>query len=458
MFFSIATTHAPATDLGFLLMKHPERVHEVELGFGKAVVFYPQASAEHCEAALVLDVDPVGLVRGRGDGEGLMDQYVNDRPYAASSFLSVALNRCFRTAMTGVSKERPDLADSKIPLKVRVCPVPARGGEAVLRSLFEPLGWTVTFASIEGPNGPSRYVDLTLEGVQRVAEALSHVYVLIPVLDDDKHYWVGDDEVEKLIAKARPWLATHPARELITLRYLKKRRSLARAALARLSSGEAADVAGEAAARESREEKLEAPVRLSDIRLDTVVETLAAKGVRVIADLGCGEGKLTGRLVRDRRFEKIIGLDASSRALEIAADRLKLNLAGGPKEGRVALLHGALTYRDARWKEAEAATLVEVIEHLDADRLPALAQAVFGYARPKVVVVTTPNAEHNVMFPTLAAGTFRHPDHRFEWSRAEFRTWGDAVAEMFGYAVSYADIGEAHAAHGPPTQMAVFER
>src|SRR5262245_6915107 len=235
MFVSIATTHRPATDLGFLLMKNPERVHEVELSFGKGFVFFPEADAARCEAVLTIEVDPVGLVRGKGQGEGLLDRYVNDRPYAASSFLSVALNRAFRTAMTGASKERPELAATPIPLTIRVTPLPARGGETVIRQLFEPLGWTVEVERIEEPAGPARYYDLRLAGSMRVAETLTDVFVRIPVLDDDKHYWVGDDEVDKLLAKGKEWLAKHPAKELIAQRYLKNRRALARAALARLA-------------------------------------------------------------------------------------------------------------------------------------------------------------------------------------------------------------------------------
>lgn len=458
MFLSIATNHRPATDLGFLLMKHPDRVHEVELAFGKAIVFFPVATAERCEAVLTLDVDPIGLVRGRGEGAGLLDQYVNDRPYAASSFLSVALNRAFRTAMTGQSRERQTLADSKMPLELSVCPLPAKGGETLLRSLFEPLGWQVAFERVRAGDTPSRYVALTLKGEQRLAEALSHLYVLIPVLDDEKHYWVGDDEVEKLLAKAGAWLGTHPAKDLIALRYLKKRRGLARAALERLARDGAADVIGEAETTQTREEKLEAPARLNDLRMEAVVGVLSEKGVKSVADLGCGEGKLLSRLVRGRQFERIVGLDASSRALEVAAERLRLNEAGGPKEGRVTLLHGALTYRDARWSDVDAATLIEVIEHLDADRIPALEKVVFGSAQPKLVLVTTPNAEHNVLFPALAAGALRHPDHRFEWTRAEFVAWAGSVCERFGYAASLRDVGEAHAEYGPPTQMAVFER
>jgi 3' terminal RNA ribose 2'-O-methyltransferase Hen1 len=458
MFLSIATTHQPATDLGFLLMKHPDRAHETALSFGKALVFYPEASAERCEAALVLDVDPVGLVRGRGVGEGLLDQYVNDRPYAATSFLSVALNRAFRTAMTGVSKERPQLAATSIPLEVRVSPLPAPGGQDFLRSLFEPLGWNVSVERVEGPDGPSRYVALTLRGVQRVADALSHFYVLIPVLDDDKHYWVGDDEVEKLLAKGGEWLGGHPQKEVIARRYLKHRRNLARVALARLAPEEAEDSIEEVAPRDAAEAALEKPLRLNEQRMEVVTEALAAAGAKVIADLGCGEGNLLGRLVRDKRFSRVIGLDASARSLERAADRLKLNFAGGPSTDRDALLHGALTYRDERWKEADAAVLVEVIEHLESDRLPALAQVVFGAARPKTVIVTTPNAEHNVLFPNLPVDKFRHPDHRFEWTRAQFRAWAGEIEAKFGYAAVLSEIGTTDETVGAPTQMAVFTR
>lgn len=456
MFLSIATTHRPATDLGYLLMKHPDRAHETELGFGKALVFFPEAGPERSEAVLTLDIDPIGLVRGRGTGEGLLDQYVNDRPYAATSFLSVALNRAFRTAMTGVSKERPDLAATPIPLEIRISPLPARGGDELVRSLFEPLGWTVKAERIAGPDGPSRYVSLTLSGAQRVADALSHLYVLIPVLDDDKHYWVGDDEVDKLLAKGGAWLAAHPEKDLIALRYLKHRRNLARVALARLAPEEAEETPEASAPRDAAEEALEAPMRLNDLRMDAVIEALANAGAKIVADLGCGEGKLLGRLARDKRFARIIGLDASARALERAADRLKLNLAGGPSAERVTLLHGALTYRDERWKDADAAVLVEVIEHLELDRLPALANVVFGAARPKTVIVTTPNAEHNALFPNLPAGKFRYPDHRFEWTRAEFRSWAAGIEARFGYCASFSEIGATDDTFGAPTQMAVF--
>jgi 3' terminal RNA ribose 2'-O-methyltransferase Hen1 len=461
MFLSIATTHRPATDLGYLLHKHPERVHETELGFGKVFVFYPEATDARCEAALVVDVDPVGLVRGKGSSDGLLDQYVNDRPYAASSFLSVALARALRTAMGGTSKERPELALAAIPLDVTVTPLPARGGEKLVRALFEPLGWSVDVDAIEGVGSQaghgSRYVSLRLRGEARLSALLNHLYVLIPVLDDGKHYWVGEDEISKLLSHGEGWLETHPAKELIVQRYLKHRRLLANIALARLAP-ETEDEEAAPERRDAPEEALERPIRLNDARMDAVIEALRASGAKSIADLGCGEGKLLARLVRERWAERLIGVDASARELERAARRLKLHESGGPPEGRVTLLHGALTYRDKRIAGIDAAALVEVIEHLDPDRLPSLARALFREARPGTVVVTTPNAEYNALFPDLAKGAFRHPDHRFEWTRRQFRDWVRSVETEFGYRAELRDVGAANEEFGSPTQMAVFTR
>lgn len=457
MYLSIATTHRPAADLGFLLHKHPERLHQTELPFGKAYVFYPQVDEDRCEAVLTLDIDPVGLVRGKGRGEGLLDSYVNDRPYAASSFLSVALTRTLRSAMAGTSRERPELADRAIPLEAVVTPLPARGGEAMVRRLFEPLGWTVAVAPVEGP--ASAYVTLTLTGMARLSALLNHLYVLIPVLDDDKHYWVGDDEVAKLMAKGAGWLEDHPARELIVRRYLNHRPSLARDALARLAPETREEDAGAPEDRPPpREQSLEAPMKLNDARMAAVVAALRANGASAIADLGCGEGRLLQHLLREHWAQRLIGVDPAVGELQKASRRLKLHLAGGEATERVTLLHGSVTYRDARWEDVDAAVLVEVIEHLDPDRLAPLEQVVFAAARPATVIVTTPNVEFNVRFPNLAAGALRHPDHRFEWTRVQFQAWAGGVAERHGYGVEYEGIGEHDPDLGAPTQMAVFRR
>jgi 3' terminal RNA ribose 2'-O-methyltransferase Hen1 len=423
-------------------------------------VFYPEAGETRCEAALVLDVDPVGLVRGKGRAEGLLDQYVNDRPYAASSFLAVALNKAFRTAMAGACMDRQDLADSAIPLEAVVTPLPMRGGEKLVRSLFEPLGWNVAVDPVAGPDAASAarlYGRVRLTGTARLSALLNHLYVLIPVLDDAKHYFVGEDEIDKLLKRGEGWLDQHPDKELIIRRYLRHRGMLARAALERLAP-DTREEAVEPEARGAPEDALETPIRLNDERMMAVVDALRATGAKTIADLGCGEGKLLQRLLRERWAGRLIGLDPAARTLEWAAKRLKLHLAGGPPEGRLSLLHGSLTYRDERWAGVDAAALVEVIEHLDPDRLPLVERVVFGEARPGAVVVTTPNAEYNALFPNLNPGAFRHPDHRFEWTRVEFRAWAGGIESRYGYRAAISGIGREDETLGSPTQMAVFTR
>jgi 3' terminal RNA ribose 2'-O-methyltransferase Hen1 len=464
MLLTITTTHQPATDLGYLLHKNPERMQSFALNFGQAHVFYPEASAERCTATLLVDVDPVGLVRRSGPAGGqALEQYVNDRPYVASSFLSVAIASVFGSALGGRSRERPELAETAIPLTARLPVVPSRGGPEVVRRLFEPLGYTLALERAMRDEafpqwGPSPYVDLTVEGVVRLRDLLAHLYVLIPVLDDDKHYWIGDDEVEKLLRHGAGWLAGHPERELISRRYLKHQRRLTEAALARLLADEDPDPDREAAEQAAVEAAVEAPLRLNAQRLDAVAAELAASGARRVLDLGCGEGRLLARLLVNPQFEAITGVDISHRALERAAERLHLDRLPPSRRQAVQLLQGALTYRDARLAGYDAAAVVEVVEHLDPARLATFEQALFGATRPGTVVVTTPNIEYNVNFAGLAAGRFRHGDHRFEWTRAEFAGWAGRVAERYGYQVRLAGIGPADPQWGEPTQIAVFTR
>jgi 3' terminal RNA ribose 2'-O-methyltransferase Hen1 len=467
MLLTISTTHRPATDLGYLLHKNPSRAQSLELSFGRAHVLYREASAERCTAALLLDVDPVGLVRGRrgpeGEG-GLLTQYVNDRPYVASSFLSVAISNAFGSALAGRSKERPELAATPIPLVARLAVVPCRGGEAFLRRLFEPLGYVVTAEphalDATSPEwGESRYYTVTLTAEQRLAELLAHLYVLIPVLDDEKHYWVGDDEVEKLLRHGEGWLATHPEREVITRRYLKHRHSLVRDAISRLVTEEEADEDEVGVANRNAEEaSLERPMSLNEQRMATVLGALRASGAASVLDLGCGEGRLLKLLLDDRQFTRIVGMDVSYRALEVAADRLRLDRLPPKQRERIELLHGSLMYRDQRLAGFDAASVVEVIEHLDPPRLAAFERVAFEFARPQTVVLTTPNAEYNVRWATLPAGTFRHRDHRFEWTREQFQRWAMTVATRFGYAVRFAPVGPVDEEVGSPTQMGIFTR
>ncbi|HZS09381.1 MAG TPA: 3' terminal RNA ribose 2'-O-methyltransferase Hen1 [Blastocatellia bacterium] len=466
MLLTITTTHSPATDLGYLLHKNPARPQSFDLTFGRAHVFYPEVNEDRCTAALLLDIDPVGLVRGRrgpaGEG-GALEQYVNDRPYVASSFLSVAISQVFGSALGGRSKERPTLAETQLPLRARLSALPCRGGEDVLRRLFEPLGYEVeaqrhpldeTFPEW----GDSSYFTVGLSGRVRLRELLTHLYVLVPVLDADKHYWVGDAEVEKLLRHGDEWLARHPERELIVRRYLKNRPHLTRQALERLleEDNRNADEAEEVHAQE--EAVLEEKISLNQQRINAVVSALKECEAKRVVDLGCGEGRLLKAMLEDKHFTELLGVDVSYRALEIAQDRLKLDRLPDLVKRRIRLIQGSLTYRDRRLAGYDAATLIEVIEHLDPPRLAAIERVLFEFARPKTVVITTPNAEYNAKFENLPAGQLRHRDHRFEWTRAEFEQWAEGVAHRFGYAVRFLPVGPIDETLGAPTQMAVFAR
>lgn len=466
MLMTLTSTREVATDLGFLLRKNPARPQSFSLSFGKAHVFYPEATPERCMIALLVEVDPVGLVRNRrgpkGEG-GALEQYVNDRPYAASSFLSVAIAEVFGSALAGKSKERPELADAPLPLCVTFFALPCRGGEEFLRKLFEPLGYTITARRLPLDEkfsdwGESSYFQVELSARLPLQQLLSHLYVLVPVLDNDKHYWVGDDEVEKLLRHGEGWLASHPEREAITRRYLKHQRSLVDDALAQLVDENELHPDDVAETKALEEEAVEQKINLNEQRLGAVLAALKSAGAARVLDLGCGEGRLLQALLKERQFTEIAGMDVSHRALEIARDRLHYDRLPPMQKERIRLLHGSLIYRDQRLAGFDAAAVVEVVEHLDAARLAAFERVLFECAKPKHIVITTPNREYNVKWETLPAGTFRHRDHRFEWTRSEFQAWANGVATRFAYSVRFLPVGPEDLVVGSPTQMAVFTR
>lgn len=464
MLFTLATTHQPATDLGYLLCKNPGRAQEFTLSFGRAQVFYPVAGPEQCVMALRVEVDPVGLVRKRRGAVGTDgQQYVNDRPYAASSFLSVALAEVFGSALSGTSKERPELVETPLPLRATFSALPCRGGEIFLRQLFEPLGYQVTATRLpldeKFPEwGASAYFRVELAATLSVKALLSHVYVLVPVLDNEKHYWVGEDEVAKLLRHGEGWLAAHPEREMIARRYLKFQSSLVRDALSRLDDDSGADPDAATEAHDLEEAQAERGISLNEQRLGAVIAALKGCGARRVLDLGCGEGRLLRALLKEKQFTEIVGLDVSHRSLELAQDRLHFERLPSPQKERLKLWHGSLIYRDTRLHGFDAAAVVEVVEHLDPPRLAAFERVLFECARPAHIVLTTPNCEYNVKWENLPAGQLRHRDHRFEWTRAEFQAWATRLGGQFGYQFRFLPIGPEDPAAGPPTQMAIFSR
>lgn len=374
--------------------------------------------------------------------------------------LAVALGKLFRTALAGRCDARPDLVDQVLPLEITIPALASIGGAPLARDLFEPLGWTVAAGEIPLDEtmpewGSARHLATTLRGEHVLSIALSHLYVLLPVLDSAKHYWVSGDEIDKLLRAGGDWLVTHPQRELITRRYLAHQRDLVATATARLADID--DMPADALDDAVTEEDDAAGARpLAVARRRAVIDVLRGLEAGRVVDLGCGEGLLLQDLIRNPSFTDVVGADVSARVLELAARRLNVDRMPDRQRARLRLMQSSLTYRDERLRGFDAAVLMEVVEHIDPERLPAFEATVFGYARPGAVVVTTPNREYNVRYEALAAGAMRHRDHRFEWDRAEFRSWADAVAERHGYAVEYRPVGDDDPELGPPTQLAVF--
>lgn len=464
MLLTITNNTKPATDLSFLLHKHPSKVQSFSMSFGNAYVFYPYVSEERCTAALLLDVDPVKLVRGdhmkTKDG-GLLEHYVNDRLYVVSSFASVAIAKCFGSALSGKEKDHPLLATKQMDLEAKLAVLPCKGEENLLGRLFEPLGYRINAQShllddkfSEWGKGP--YFTVSLQYLGTLSELLSHLYVLIPVLDNEKHYWVAEDEVEKLLRHGEKWLAKHPERELIAKRYLKHQKKLVRDVLARLVDEDNPDPDQVAVIHGKEEYDIEKQVGLYGQRLNSVITKLKDSGAQKIIDLGCGEGRLLKELLPDMRFIQISGLDVSYRYLQIAKRHLQLEKLAPTVRSRINLIHGSLLYRDKRLAGYDAAVVMEVIEHLELPRLKIFERVLFEFAKPKTVIITTPNVEFNVKFGNLPTQRFRHKDHRFEWTREEFQVWAKNIAERFGYSVNFMSIGPEDPQLGAPTQMGLF--
>jgi len=464
MLLTITTTHQPATDLGYLLHKHPARCQTLSFGFGKIYIFYPVASKEKCTVALLMDIDPIGLIRRRRQGKmGIQpDQYVNDRPYVCSSFISVALTQAFRSAMKGHCEKRPELVDTSMPLQCKISVLPCRGGERILHDLFEPLGYTVTAAGYgldsSFPDwGNSPYYTVELSKTTTVSQLLNHLYVLIPVLDNRKHYYIDENEIDKLLKRGEGWLSTHPAKEIIALRYLRHKKSYMRQLLERLIETDPEDEDNTTNSREmSSEEIVETQLNLNQIRQAAILSILKSGNAETVIDMGCGEGNLLRLLLREKSIKKIAGVDVASRALEIAAEKLRLEDLPPRQRERIQLLHGSLVYRDKRFKGFDAAVVSEVIEHLDPPRLTAFERVVFQCAHPKTVIITTPNREYNVMWQHLPPGSLRHGDHRFEWTREEFKQWAQNICRRFNYEVRFLPVGNEEPNIGAPSQMGIF--
>lgn len=462
MFLSITTNQYPATNLGYLLHKHPDKVQTFSTAGGQAHVFFPEANDERCTAILLLDIDPVELVRTlKVPGQSrVLQHYVNDRPYVASSFTSSAISNVYSSALNGRCNDRPEWVNLPIALEVQIPALKVKGGLGLLERIFHPLGYMLQAERLpldeQFPEwGESSYFTITLQHQISLQHLLQHLYVLLPVFDYERHYYISSNDVEVLLKKGERWLKDHPEREYIIRRYLNNT-NLSKMALARFNEDEDTELELEELEPAPVAEE-EERINLHQLRLNAALEVLKASEAKTVLDLGCGEGRLLKMLLREGQFTRIVGADVSFQTLQVASRRLYLKEMTPKQKERIELVQSALTYRDRRFVGFDAAALIEVIEHLDLERLPALERAVFEFARPKTVVVTTPNREYNAHY-NMAEDKLRHRDHRFEWTRHEFATWVNAVAEKFGYTANIEGVGAEDPNWGAASQMAVFRR
>ena len=447
-------------ELGYLLHKNPERAQQFALSYGKAYVFYPEVTDTRTTAALLLDIDPLDLARGKaGSKEGGLFDYVNDRPYASTSFMSTAIVRIFGTAMSGRCDKRQELADTPLKLTATLYSLKDNGDTALAKELFEPLGYTVTTQRTQLDTsfpewGMSPYIDLTISGTVKLSELLNHIYVLIPVFDKQKHYYMAEDEIQKLLDHGEGWLADHPLKEKITQRYFTARKSYARRALNILLEDELAE---DTDGTEIAEEK-EIRTPLNTMRMEAVKNAVLESGAATVIDLGCGECRLTSMLLNEPQIKKVTACDVSVVELEKAAQKLHLDRMQPYRKNKLTLMQASLTYRDKRFEGYDCACVIEVIEHIEPMRIPAFERSVFEFAAPKTVILTTPNHEYNVNYEKMQENALRHGDHRFEWTRAEFKAWTEHICEKFGYICEISGIGEIDENLGAPTQMGVFTK
>lgn len=446
-------------DLGYLLHKNPYRAQEFALNSGMAYVFYPEVSDENTTMALLLDINPIDLAKGKqGSKEGGLFDYVNDRPYTASSFLSTAVARIFNTAMTGRCDKKQQLADSPLDLTAHIYSI--QGKDEFARKIFEPLGYTVrtskTVLDEKFPEwGESPYIDLEISGNVRLADLLNHIYVLIPVFDRQKHYFISEDEIDKLMSHGGEWLAGHPAKEEIIYRYFLMKKSYAHRTIDRLTEDEPVEEVTE----ENEEKEIpEKKISLNLQRLETVKNAVLASGAESVIDLGCGECRLTRLLLDQKQIRRVTAVDVSAHELEKAKTRLHYDTMNEHRKNKLTLMQASLTYRDTRFSEYDCACVIEVIEHIEPMRLPAFERNVFEFSGAKTVILTTPNKEYNDNYEFIPEGKLRHSDHRFEWTREEFKNWSEYICEKFGYTVEISGIGDNDESHGTPTQMGVFTK
>ncbi|WP_342431763.1 3' terminal RNA ribose 2'-O-methyltransferase Hen1 [Neobacillus sp. FSL H8-0543] len=444
MQLSLTVRGTGAETVSYLIAKNPTNLYERnEKGF-KVRLVYPTFTNDEAEFLIYVQPDPIDLARNSAEKYDITS-YINDREFAVSSIFVSAIRKALGTALNGKpDEEYTEWVDHPFVMELNFGPVATDLNDREIEDLFKPIGYKVTIESgVSTFREKSSAKFITITGEQTVQNALKHISTLIPVIDNYKHYFIDEREVEKLDRYGDDWLESHPAKLLILKRALRYQSLIVKSKFYHRE--------------QSTKGIVEQPkVRLNEQRYDAIVNYIKGLPNReTIVDLGAGEGKLSVQFGFIDGVKEILSIEPSSKSRVKAIKRFQEE---NDKERYIEpkSLAGSLYYFDERLQNKDIIVLCEVIEHIDEHRLPNIFKTIVNDYRPRILIVTTPNQEYNVVYEM--DDEMRHDDHRFEWTRAEFREKCEQWTKDSSYQVSFQGIGEEIESYGQPTQMAIFRR
>ncbi|MGE6488602.1 3' terminal RNA ribose 2'-O-methyltransferase Hen1 [Paenisporosarcina sp. NPDC076898] len=431
--------------ISYLLSKNPNNLYERNHKGHLVRLFYSKFTETELEVTIFVTPDPIELVKNNSNSYDIT-HYINDREFAVSSIFCSFIRSALGTALNGQPKEEHLMwVNHPFSFNFEFGPVVSSLSDEKLMNLFEPIGYEVTINRPEieysfpiKTKSSARY--LSIKGMKTLQEGLRHLFVLIPVIDNYKHYFIDEKEIEKLERYGEGWLDQHPLRDLIYRQALRFKEIYS------------------LVENSSKDEKKVEPVkkvRLNELRYEKIVNTVSQMKPRSVIDFGSGEGKLSVQLGFVEGITEILAVEPSEAASLKALERFN-KVKNKEKFVIPELLWGSLFYYDERLKDKDVIILCEVIEHIDETRLPKAMDTLLDDYQPPALIITTPNREYNELYDMEEH--LRHNDHRFEWTRAEFRQWCTERNHSNDYELQFDGIGEEHASHGFPTQMCIFKR
>ncbi|TDL78499.1 3' terminal RNA ribose 2'-O-methyltransferase Hen1 [Peribacillus frigoritolerans] len=445
MQLTIKATGDNVKAISYLLSKNPNNLYERNHKGHLVRLFYSKFEETELEVTIFVTPDPIDLVKNNSNSYDIT-HYINDREFAVSSLFCSFIRSALGTALNGQPKEEySEWVNYRFSFQFEFGPVVSSLSDKQLKDLFEPIGYEVAISrpdieySFEMKDKSSAR-SICLKGMKTLQNGLRQLFVLIPVIDNYKHYYIDDKEIEKLERYGEGWLEDHPKRDYIYRQSLRFK--------------EIFSIVENKKTEEKKEEKIE-KVRLNDLRYEKIIDFVNQMKPRSIVDFGSGEGKLSVRLGFADGVKEIMAVEPSQSATLKAIERFD-KVKNKEKFVVPETIWGSLFYYDERLKGKDVMILCEVIEHIDEFRLPKVLDTILHDYQPNALIITTPNREYNEIYDM--EDHFRHNDHRFEWTRAEFRHWCEERNHRKIYDLQFEGIGEEHDRHGFPTQMCVFVR